>query len=277
MTKPVPPLRALRGSALGRPIDLRHASNRLALAGAAAAGLATLVATGVWGEGTSFPSAVRVGIGVFLAWALTRELSPDHVTAAALAMGPAAALAIVEVPEPGAMIVALLAIRAWAGTVGTHPSLYDLAAVIAIAAVAGFGPEMWPATAALAAGIVAHSPHRMPVLAAIGGMTLTLSLVAVITGSGHLPDVTGVELIVLALSTVVVFVVLPIRLVRSHTDRRKQPISPDRVGSGWIAALVSVAGVALFSDVTRAAPLLAAMVIAAAALLRDRLNGLARR
>lgn len=272
MTGAPPPLRSLRGTALGRMIDLRYASNRTAVAGAAVAGAATLLVGAVAGDGASLPDAIRVGIGTFLAWALTRELSPDHVTAAAIAMVPAAFLALVSIPAVAAMVIALLATRVWAGTVGNHPSIVDLVGAVTVAAYAGSDPELWIPAACLAAGLVRHSPHRAAAAGTAAAMVAASAVVAVLTESARRPEVSPVDVAVVAAAAAVLAWLLPIRTVRSLTDWRSQPISPARVGTGWLAGLATVIGVALFDEVAAAGPLLAAGAAGAVALSIDRLR-----
>ncbi len=258
MSGQVPPLRSLRGTALARLIDLRYATNRTAVAGAALAGAATLIGEATLGDGASLPTAVRVGVGTFLAWALARELAPDHPLAASLAMIPAAALSPIATPAIGPLVVALLAIRMWAGTVGHHPSIIDLGSAFLVAAYAGSGAAMWLPAAALAGAIVAHSPHRKPAVATAILMILAAASVAALTGAAEAPDLSAVEIGTLVVVAAALALILPIRNVTSRTDRRDQAISPGRIGASWIAAAIAVFGLALFEDVASAGPLLAA-------------------
>ena len=67
-------------TALGRPIDPDYPTNRAI----ALVALTATVAAGIWAllSGVALPEtasqAVRAGLTVFLAWAIGRELDPDH-------------------------------------------------------------------------------------------------------------------------------------------------------------------------------------------------------
>lgn len=260
----------LAGSALARPLDVRHPSNVTAAAGAGLAGLAALALTTFVGDGLSLPTAARVGIGVFLGWALARELSPDHVHAATLALVVTAAVALFEVPAIGVNVVALVAIRAWAGTVGHHPTVVDFLGVVALSAFAGTDPAMWAAAAALAVAIVSLSPHKGAASATAVAMVAAGVVAALIADPLVEVDVTLAEVGVLAVAAAAAVVVLPIGTVGSLTDRSARPMSPERIGAGWIAALVALAGVATFGRASEAGPIVAAMVAAVLYAARDR-------
>ncbi len=270
MSTTPPPLRRLRGTALGRLIDLRYPSNRLAVGGAALAGAVTLSIGLLRDGGPSFGDAVRMGIGIFLAWAITRELAPDHNGAAAAAMVLAAPLAAVAVPAAGMLVVTLLALRAWAGTVGNHPSLFDFIAAVGVAAYAGSDAERWIPALTLAAGLQWHSPHRRA--AAVTGLAMAVVGVgsAAIAGSAEAPNLSPTEIAVLAAMALTLAWVLPIRSIASKTDVRSLPISPERVGAAWIAGAAAAIGAALFAEVASAGPILAAGAAAAAVLSVER-------
>jgi hypothetical protein len=259
----------MRGTALGRPVDLRYASNRLAVAGAAVAGLVAAVAT-LLGEGLSLSTASRVGVGVFLAWALTRELSPDHVGAANVAMVFAAGLSIVATPSIGVNLVALIAVRAWAGTVGHHPSVIDFAGAVILAAYAGANPEVWAACGCLGVALLAYSPHRASAAITLGLMTGA----AVASGIAFTPSVdfgwSVADAATLAVTLTLALWILPIRSLRSTTDRRAQPISPRRVSLGWAAAWIAIAGAGWLGPQLSTGPIVAAVAAAGLAQIAER-------
>lgn len=260
----------LVGSALARPLDPSHRSNVTAVAGAGLAGVAALALTTFVGDGFSLLVAVRVGVGVFLGWAIARELSPDHVHAASLALVVAGALASADVPAIGVNVVALIAIRAWAGTVGHHPTVIDFLGVVALAAFAGTDPAMWAASGALAAAIVTHSPHKAAAYATGVAMAVAGVVAAVIADPVVELDVTLADAALLASALAAAVVVLPIRTVHSRTDRSPRPMSPERVGAGWIAACVALAGATVFGPAAEAAPIVAAMAATGIYIVGDR-------
>jgi hypothetical protein len=117
---------------LGRPLDFRVASNRhmsiLMLAVGVIALIVQLTAqmpvldAGVW--------AFQTAMSVFLAWAIARELDPDHPISAILAAGFATLL--IWWANPSDLFVlawVLVALRASIGTVGLPLTWLDIAFV----------------------------------------------------------------------------------------------------------------------------------------------------
>lgn len=127
-------------SAFGRPIDWRYASNRFAIA-VWAVSMVVFLAMAWWGDRFSYLGAVAASVGVFLAWAIGRELDPAHTSVAGVAS--VGAIGVVFLGAPAALVVfgALLAVRAIAGTTGRTLRWGDLVGL----AAAGFasGGAVW--------------------------------------------------------------------------------------------------------------------------------------
>lgn len=139
---------------LGREIDVRHPSNRFAVAGSAVVGALALVLAGggilerVW-------EAVLFGVAAFLAWALGREIDPDrHLTATlALVVGGSLSLGL-GVASPGAILLVMAAARITARTTGLAPKTSDLVIVLVVATLLASDVAGWAGAMILAFAIV---------------------------------------------------------------------------------------------------------------------------
>jgi hypothetical protein len=251
-------------SSLSRIIDPRLSSNRLAIGGAltaaAAVGLSRLV-----GLDTAL-GPVSASIAVFLAWAIARELDPDHPASAAIAI-PIALLLLVSL-GPASLVVStgvLLGARMTAGTVGTPLCLLDIIGIVALSALLGASLLGVVGFAAMMIGVFMDEPHfkRAVAIAAAG----TTAFIAVALNSGTawawmMPDAAGwVALVVAAGGSLLV---VPAASPMASTDRhtgivRRERITVARVSVG----LMVVAGFILAGGTGIAA--LAATAIAALA------------
>ena len=136
-------------SGMGRHLDLRYKSNRYAIVAAPLAGLGTLF----WRLSTSGSDpwfwAFRVSAGVFLAWALSRELDPDEPASALVAplvVLPFLWLGPPSIASSGAVLVAS---RILVRSTGLSPSWFDGVLLVGGSAYLGARPETWPALGAL--------------------------------------------------------------------------------------------------------------------------------
>lgn len=191
-----------RWTSIGRPVDPAWPTNRaivmvsgISAAGTAAARLAL--------AGDRLPQSllagVVVGAAVFLAWALARELDPDHDLAAFV--GALLALPVVLLtgaPRFASILLLLLALRIVNRTVGPPARPLDTIALLGLAGwVAWHGDWIGCFILFLALLLdgtvtVAHRPHL-----AAAGATLALTGVAA-TRSGFPPSVTGASWISLS-------------------------------------------------------------------------------
>ncbi|HEX5631528.1 MAG TPA: hypothetical protein VFY15_07700, partial [Acidimicrobiia bacterium] len=159
-------------SGITRGFDLGNAGNRFVLAwtpmAGALAGLVTLVAGDGWSAAVG--NGFSAGGAAFLAWAVTRELDPDHPTTA-IAAAVIAPLGVLRAgPDLLAAGVILIVARIVAGTTGRGLRWPDLAILGAVAI-----PVAWrstgmgvliTATSALAATIPRQSRRRLELTAA---------------------------------------------------------------------------------------------------------------
>jgi hypothetical protein len=240
---------------IGRPIDRAYATNR------AIAGLTLVVAIGGFavrrwtGSGplAAFGWSLIGAAGFFLAWAVARELDPDHdlsaFAAAALSL-PAAI--VLGPPDVAAVVLVLLLLRVVNRTVGPAARPLDTLGILAFVGVA-----VWRGHLALAALSVAallldallRPPHRLHLAAA--GAALGLVGVGLGRVAADLVPLASIPLLVwLAMASTVPFLAL-IRgsgTPRSLPDTGGPPLSGLRVraaqwlGLGAVLATVVVEG-----------------------------------
>ena len=165
-----------RFSSVGRPIDRRYPTNR-AIAGltlvVAILGFAVRRLTGTHPL-ESFTGGLVLAIGFFLAWAIARELDPDHdasaFVAAALSLIPQTVL---ERPDLAGVLLILLLLRIVNRTVGPAAQPLDTIGILAMVGVAVWrGQPLLALAAAGAFGMVAANrelSHRVaePLVAAV--------------------------------------------------------------------------------------------------------------
>jgi hypothetical protein len=259
-------------------MDFLLLSNRLSIALPLTAGLvAGLVSLTDGGLGDAVRTGIAAGGSSFLAWAVTRELSPDHPVAASLAAVLAPMAILLGSPSLAVVAVWLLATRVVAGTTGAAPYTADMIVVGGFAIWASTGEGGLPlallALTAIASSTVFDARGRRTVL--VGD---TLATAACLTAAGaagtlDLPDPWAASsawwLFATALTTAAALLVR----VESTTDRR-----PVRIEAGRVRAAIGWAGAACVIAVvwrgTRGmasmAPVAAALVLTAVFSLRVR-------
>lgn len=270
---------------MGRSLDLSDTGNRaiVSLTGAAAlAGAAWQIAQGA-PLGAAALWGVQTGLAVFLAWALGRELDPDHpksaLAAAALTLLP---LVFWPLPNLLSLMWLLLWVRALNRTVGPAPTGWDGAALLGLTAWVAWTVH-W--AAALLAALAAYRDYVLSGRpAALRGRALIPLLILVVAfgtqGRAEAVRFDGVWLggtLGVGLAFVVAAARRPPR--RATADATGQLLVPARAlaGQGFAAVagllfalLQGEAGVRVWS------PLWAAMAAAAVALWLDRARGTRR-
>lgn len=268
-------MKAVMRSGLGRTIDPGFVSNRIAVIGAAAAGLITLVAQWASNGSPDLFGAGAAGVGVFLAWAIARELDPDHSAAATLAIVVAIAFLALGPPAAAVTAVVLLAARVTAGTVGTRLQPTDLVVLTLATAYAGSRPEAWGAAVFLLAAVLIARPPRSSVIALVlGTAAISGALLSGATPSPAALSVTSLALV--AAAVVAAAISIPVRTVSSPTDSGTGSIDPLRItaarigtaGAIVVGVLVSPEGGAL-----ALAPAVAALIGVAVVVLATSADG----
>ncbi len=206
-----------------------------------------------------FGTGLSTAMAVFLAWAIARELDPDDPRSAALAMAFTLAIALLsEVAAAGAALV-LLATRLIVGSVGRRLKPADYVVLVGAAAFAGTRPELWPAAALLAAGLLLAHPtgsKLASLAAATGAFYVAFAWSAAPETNLHLEALAVVAFAVLASLASV-----PPATVASRADSGLYVISTNRVALARVATgAVAAASVVLTTgSLPTVAPLLAVM------------------
>jgi hypothetical protein len=229
-----------RWSSLGRDIDPRVPSNRLAVAGAFTAAVVAGLA-GLFGPEIGL-SPVSAAIGVFLSWAIARELDPDHPAAAAIALPVSLVLLIVL--GPSSLLVStgvLLGMRMTAGTVGTPLRPLDIVGIVALSALLGTGMIGIVGVAAMGVGVLVDEPNRKRAIAIVASSATVFVGVLLISGverAWTVPDAAGWGTLVIG--AVATLLVIPAASPTSSTDRSTDVLPRGRVTAARVAAGIAV-------------------------------------
>ena len=249
-------------SSLSRAVDPRYPSNRLVIAGALIAGVATALAN-LFGLDTGL-GPFSAAVGVFLAWAIARELDPDYSVSAAVAM-PASLVLLLAI-GPASLLVSmgvLLGVRLVAGTVGAPLRPLDIIGVVGLAAFLGTNPIGVVGLGAMVIGIVVDEPRRnraFLITASAGAAFVAAVLVSGLERTWTTPDTA--EWIALVIAVVATVLVIPAALPTSPTDLHTGRVLRGRVtaarvvaGSAVVAgfALAGGAGIAALAGTAAAA------------------------
>ena len=250
---------ALR-SGITRGFDLSYPSNRFVLVATPALGIVAGLITLIAGDG--WPAGLRNGFAAggatFLAWALGRELHPDHPGVAALA-ALVAPLGVMRVgPDLLAAAVVLLGARVVAGTTGRVLRWFDVALFVVVAtpvALRASGPGVLTTTAlALAIVLARQDRRRLETAVTVAVLAGLATLAWTRFEPGFEADPWLIAPAVLGL----VAVVGPGK-VEVGTDREGGVISPNRVRAGRVVAWIAAAGAALALQPAAMAPVWAAL------------------
>ncbi|PNY82563.1 hypothetical protein [Deinococcus koreensis] len=229
-------------SALARPLDFTHSSNRVAVLGSLGALLLARRRTGSWKE------AVNVAGACFLAWATARELDPDHPWTANLALPLAFMLVVRGAANPLPAAGTMSGLRMLAGTTGEAPTPVDTAAMLAQTGLsARFGGRLGALLPALAPWL-----SQRQETAALSLLGLLVPPVPASTGGGSVWPVLGA----LALAP---WLIRP-ESIASSCDRAARPVRDSDVQQARSAAL-AVLGAAVLSRRHQAQQPLAAAVL----------------
>jgi hypothetical protein len=238
---------------IGRTIDLSYRTNLAIFLVSLVALIAGLVVT-VMIQGEALGSAVLTSLawagGVFLSWALARELDPDRWYSAFFAAAGGFFAASMFAP-PGLLTLFwfLIALRFINRSTGLAPGWIDVIGYCGIALWLGYSVHwtipLLAVTAFLAIEIKQFSPP-VPFLLTIGLPVASLAL-------GHVQrwqiaqlgfEASALQIgIVVAIALATVPVIHSYRVVRSVADRTDKPLEPRRVQ--WALAWAVGASIAL--------------------------------
>jgi hypothetical protein len=243
-----------RITSVGRPIDPSYPTNRaIALLTIIVIVVGTAfqlfsgrnwVQSGLWG--------LTIGLAVFLAWALCRELDPDHDLSAFVAASFALAGSwIWGAGSLGLMLWILLLLRIVNRTTGLRATILDSLGVLGLSAwlawQGNWGYLVIAALGLLLDGILRRGQQRQIALAAL---CLGLSAVVLILNGWiwHESGVSPIALVIaLCLSALFIPVILASRKVNSLGDVNGDKLNPRRVQAAQALAVLAGIQAAIWS------------------------------
>jgi hypothetical protein len=233
-------------TALGRLPDPRYPTNRAIMALALAVGAAGAIFQ--WLRGTTLLEGVNWGIGagfaVFLAWALGRDLDPDHDLSAFVGAGLAlVALVFFDTPPLMVILWLLLVVRLVNRTVGLPARPLDSLGVLGLGAWLTWQGDwivgLVTAGAFLLDGLLSP-PLRYHLfvsgLALVATVVLTVFQGGLVTGSG---PTTAVAISSLAIASLFLVVIANSSELQAVGDATGEPLHPRRVQAARILALAT--------------------------------------
>jgi hypothetical protein len=229
----------------GRPVDLSYPTNRaiavasfLVMVGAALVQRlldANWIRSVMWGA--------QAGLSVFLAWALCRELDPDHDFSAFVAAGLAVGgLLLWGLPDLTVLLWLILVLRVVNRTMGLPAGILDSLTTLGLGIWLSLeGNWAYGVVTALAFLLDSQLPIRTPrqlVFAVLGALGTTTAAVLLedFSWDGGL-SVWGV-LVAVGASASFVPVIIESRDIISMGDGTGEPLKPVRVQAAQVIALV---------------------------------------
>lgn len=231
-------------SSIGRAIDPAYPTNR-------AIAVVTLVvmfggllrqrltgapwlASAMWGA--------QAGLTVFLAWALCRELDPDHPAAAFLAAGLALTAVLAwRLPKLAAILWLLVLVRVVNRTTGLPAGVVDALGLVGLAGwlslQGNWGYALITAMAFFLDSQLSDPARRQLPFALL---SVVVTVIIAILGAGspwEAPSPMG-GLVALGLSLVFLPVILAARSVESVGDETREQLTPARVQAAQALALI---------------------------------------
>jgi hypothetical protein len=244
-------------TSLGRPIDPSYRTNR-------AIAILTVVVVAVSasvqllsGEGwlASIIWSLGAGFSVFFAWALARELDPDHdLSAFVAAVLMLVGLGVYGLPELLPLLWMLLALRMVNRVVGPPPTLLDSLGELGLGGWLTWRGQwvygLMTALAFLLDGVLsAPLRHRhsnaIPSRGALAFAALSLiatAVILVVSPTGPSLERIGtpaIPAVAIASSLLFLVVILDSRDTRAVSDTTQQPLDPRRVQAGQALALAT--------------------------------------
>lgn len=234
---------------MGRRLHLDEKSNRYAVVVAALAGLGTLF----WRLSTTGSDAwfwaFRVLVGVFLAWAISRELDPDEPASAVVAPLVVLPFLILGPPSIAGVGAGLIAARVLVRTTGLSPSWFDGVLLVGGAAYLGARPENWPILGALIVAVLADrllypsGPDRSIVTGGLMSVAAVIGAIAWANAPAWESPTVGEWIgAAIALGGIAAAIVM-VRPPTSRGDYRKEQLTEGRIlGARVMTGLVLILG-----------------------------------
>jgi hypothetical protein len=240
-------------ASVARPIDPSYPTNRAIVALVIVVVVGAAVLHLVTGKGwpQSGLRSIGAGMAVFFAWALCRELDPDHDLSAFVATGLAlVGLFFWDLPNLGALLWVLLVVRIVNRTAGLPATVLDSLAVLGLGgwlSVQGnWGYGVITTTALFLDSQLVPRNRRQILFAGLGvAITIVAAVMnGAIWGEGDVSPLAG--LIGLGISVVFVPVVVGAGRVESVGDETGEVLRPVRVQMGQGLALLAGVAVAFW-------------------------------
>ena len=233
-----------RITAIGRPIDPNYPTNRaialLALAVIVGGSVLQLIAGVQLVQSISW--GIEAGLAVFLAWALARELDPDHDLSAFVAAGLALiGLLFLDLPGLTALFWMIVLLRIVNRTAGLPATILDSLLILGLSSwLTWQGEWIYGLITALAFLLDSRlsPPHVRHLLFAAIALVIT-----VILFGGRLPRVDelspAIALTVLVMSALFLPVIIASRELTTVSDQTNEPLNPRRVQAAQGIALLT--------------------------------------
>lgn len=253
---------------VGRHMDLSRPSNR-AIVGLS--GMALIAAVILWLNDDSY-AVLWAPVHTFLAWAVVREIDPDHEIPALIAAVVAGVWVLTGLEVVGALAVGalLVAARLVTNTTGRRPLLTDLIPIGIFATAIAFSSAGWVAGFGLALAIYIDdrmAPEQKGVAAVIAAVAaLGASGVATLSRvfPQDIPDVQPLLVVAVGLLALITVIREPVEPVSLVDSRLKNRISQSRLHASrsLFAVLLFVMALLIGPDAVAVGPLAVALALA---------------
>lgn len=254
-------------SHLGRDLDIRHPPNLLMIATTLLAGGVALV---LWLNDGPVEAIFFAPAHAFVAWALVREIDPDHNWTALVSALVAAGWALAGLAQVSVLALGVLIVvgRVVTESTGRRPLLTDLLALV-LAALAAYTVEGWVAAFGLAIALYlddrfAKEARPMQIWVS-AGIAAAATLLATLTSA--FPEVVPRVRPIIALGAGVVASILvsrdPAQPITQVDARHKAFLSQDRLHASrsLVGVLVFAMSLLTGDSAEGLAPTLTALVI----------------
>ncbi len=228
-----------RMTGLARMVDPTVPGNRNAIIGGVLA-LVGYIVVALLGETSSEDAFIDGGLfalGVFLAWALAREIDPDRQHSGTLAMvGAALSMAVMGIPSLLALAGVMLGARILLGSTGLSLTYGDALSLAGVAGLAAFFTQAWLVGVGLFAAVLvtAFLSDGKPLPLYVGAGAVGIATVGGVLLVDEFSYGWGQELVPLVLAVAMmlayaVVMMLSSAAVVSLTDFNNKPMSAQRL------------------------------------------------
>jgi len=271
---------ALKLSGIGRPLDFNCATNRAVFILSAAVSVAGFGCRMLRNGGTvqSLLWGLGAGAGVFLAWALGREVDPDHDLSAFTAAGLAlVGIFLWGIPGLGLLFWLLAGVRIVNRTTGLAPTVVDSMVFIGLGGWMSFRGHWIAGLLTFAAlfsdGFLPRGKRRQMIFAAMGAAVSAAGFILGGKGTGRAHISWEIGLVLLA-----AFLFLPVimesRDMKSGMDESDEILISSRVQAAQSFAGLFLILTALWGGKAGLVPLIPAWAAVVGAGIRKRITSL---